>query len=195
MSDTSRVATPTIAQAIEACTAGDTSAFNLIYETYLTTVFQYILHMCGDYSEAEDITVETLVKAWSALPTYSGGEAAMKTWLLRIAHNHVVDALRRRRTDPIPLSVYEGDIPSESGNGPQNTAERRLMTRQVLKLMGGLPTQQRHVMVLKFIHGLETHEVSAITGQKDSAIRIAQMRALQTLRSRLLSGLEVQDAR
>lgn len=179
-----------LSMAIEQCSQGNADAFGLIYDSYVNKVFKYTLHMCGNGSEAEDMTEEVFVKAWQSLPSFRGGEGALGTWLMRIAHNHVVDALRRRRNDTIPLPVFEGEIASDATDNPQSTAERRLLGRQVLQLMAELPQQQRQVMVLKFVHGLDTHEVSEITGQKDGTIRIAQMRALQALRSRL-SGPEV----
>ena len=178
-----------LSSAIETCARGDASTFGQVYDAYMAKVYRYALYMCGNPTEAEDMTEETFVKVWQGLPSFMGNEAAFTTWLMRIAHNHVVDHLRQRRHDTIPLSAYEPDIASPPDDGPQNIAERRLLGQQVLHLAAELPPQQRQVIVLKFVEGLDTREISAITKQKEGAIRIAQMRALQTLRA--LLGKEV----
>lgn len=170
---------------LQASSQGDAEAFGQVYDLFLNRVFRYILYMIGNWSDAEDMTEETFAKAWQRLGSFRGEEQAFKTWLLRIAHNHVVDRLRQRRGDTTMLSDYGEDIAEPNAKSTQTTAEESLLYEQALRLATRLPAQQKQVILLKFVQGLDNREISAITGQREGAIRVAQMRALQTIRQQL----------
>jgi len=183
--NTSDISREALDMLIQQSVKGDTEAFGRIYDLFLHRVYRYALYISGDRSDAEDMTEEVFVKAWQKLPTFRGGEAALLTWLFRITHNHVVDRLRQQRTDSVPMSAYEPELVAPRDEGTEMTAEQHMLGQQALRLARELPPQQRQVVILKFIEGLSNKEISEITGQREGAIRIAQMRALQTLRMRL----------
>jgi RNA polymerase sigma-70 factor (ECF subfamily) len=174
-----------LSELIRRSVQGDTEAFGRIYDLFFHRVHRYALYISANANNAEDVTEEVFVKAWQKLPSFHGGGAAFQAWLFRIAHNHVVDLHRQQRTDSLPMSAYGAELVAPPEEGTQATAERQLLGRQVLQLARELPPQQRQVIVLKLIEGLSNKEISGVTGQREGAIRIAQMRALQTLRARL----------
>lgn len=181
----SAIPSETLAMLIQQSVQGNTEAFGRIYDLFLARVYRYSLYISGDRSGAEDMTEEIFVKAWQKLPTFRGDAAAFLTWLLRITHNHVVDRLRQQRKDSVLMSAYEPEVAAPLDEGTEMTAERHLLGQQALRLTRELPPQQRQVVILKFIEGLSNKEISDITGKREGAIRIAQMRALQALRMRL----------
>ncbi len=176
----------TLAEIIGRSAGGDTEAFGRLYDLYADRVFRYAAYLSGNSSEAEDLTEDIFIKLWQKLPSFRGSQDAFLSWLLRLTHNHVVDYLRRQRRDEVLLlSEFQTDdvIPGEEDT--QDSTERSLMGREVLRLLRYLPPQQRQVVILKFIEELSNREISRITGQSEGAIRIAQMRALRTLRATL----------
>jgi len=131
---------------------------------------------------AEDITEEVFVKAWKAIDSCRGKEQTFSSWLYRIAQNQVIDTFRSRRKR---LSVEI--VTADKGAIPQVEAEGDLEQPELLEMITYLPQNQRQVIILKFIEGLENHEISNIMGKSQGAIRVLQMRALARLRKDLAS--------
>jgi RNA polymerase sigma-70 factor (ECF subfamily) len=176
----------TLADTISRSARGDAEAFGRLYDLYADRVSRYAAYLSGNRTEAEDLTADIFIKVRHKLPTFRGSQDAFLSWLLRLTHNHVIDYLRRQRRDAVLLlSEFETDdiIPGEEDT--QDSTERSLMSREVLRMLKYLPPLQRQAVILKFIEELSNREISRITGQSEGAIRIAQMRGLQTLRAAL----------
>ena len=76
------------------------------------------------------------------------------------------------------------EIPA-NGVDPEQEPERYLVQEEVLESISCLPPQQKQVVILKFIGGMDNREIEEITGKGQGAIRVMQMRALGRLRQRL----------
>jgi RNA polymerase sigma factor (sigma-70 family) len=70
-------------------------AFGVLYERYLTSIYQYCLRRVETVHAAEDLTASVFERAYARIETYRGG--SFRAWLFRIAHNAVTDHYRRRR--------------------------------------------------------------------------------------------------
>jgi len=95
---------------------GDESAYTALMEKYQRALYYHIRKMVRDEKELEDLVQETFIKAFNALPSYSE-EYAFSTWLYRIATNHAIDYLRKKklRTRSIhkPVKTKEGTLEME----------------------------------------------------------------------------------
>ncbi len=165
--------TPLVRKAI----GGDTEAFGELYSVFAVRIYRYVFYQVRNKMIAEDLTEEVFVKAWRAIDSCRGKETTFSPWLFRIAHNHVIDSLRRSRNNS---SVEVENLPERSD--PTTRAEGELERHELIKLVARLPEKQRQVVILKFIEGLDNHEISRILGKGEGAIRILQMRALSLLR-------------
>ncbi len=159
---------------------GNRVAFGEVYGIYLDRIYRYILYQVNDIMAAEDLTEEVFVKAWKAMPYYRGKGSQFSAWLYRIAHNQVMDDFRNRK-DHLAVSIDSVLDMAEPGR----MFTEGLTRREVLELVSRLPEQQRQIIILKFIEGLDNQEIMEITGQSQGAIRIMQMRALSSLRREL----------
>ena len=84
----------------------DRSAFGVIYRRYLDRVYGYCFHLLGDHHDAEDVTERTFVAALAALDGFRDTGATFRSWLFRIAHNQLANALRARSRHPVdPLDA------------------------------------------------------------------------------------------
>ena len=86
----------------------DRAAFGVLYRRYLDRVYGYCFYLLGDHHDAEDATERTFLAALDAIDRFRDDGASFRSWLFRIAHNQLVNALRTRsrgRTEPL------GDLP------------------------------------------------------------------------------------
>jgi RNA polymerase sigma-70 factor (ECF subfamily) len=153
-----------------------------LYEEYYGKVARYIFVRIGDRSEAEDLASEVFLKALDSLKTYQERGLPMQAWLFRIAHNLVVDHLRkvsRQKTVPI------GDIDIPDKSDPVAVAETNLEMERVTRAMQSLTEDQREVIRLRFMAGLTSKEVSQVLNKSDGAVREMQRASLEKLRNLL----------
>jgi len=83
------------AQLVERAKAQDEAAFEQIMSLYADRLYNYILRMVGNATDAEDLVQETFLRAYQGLPNFDG-RASLGTWLYRIATNLCIDHQRRR---------------------------------------------------------------------------------------------------
>jgi len=77
-------------------TKESTWSFDQIYDEYKTPIYNYVYHLVGDREQADDLTQDTFLKAFRALPKMDAN-LKLSAWLYRIATNTAYDALRRRK--------------------------------------------------------------------------------------------------
>jgi RNA polymerase sigma factor (sigma-70 family) len=160
--------------------SGDVEAFGELYTNHVTKIYRYIYYNVHDKEHAEDITQEVFLKAWKAIGSCRGKEKTFSSWLYRIAHNLIIDKLRKSQKQPSREAELPEDIRDTS-----DRMEISLEQRDLLKVIDVLPPNQRQVIVMKFIEEMDNREIAETMGKSTGAIRILQMRALETLRKTL----------
>jgi RNA polymerase sigma-70 factor (ECF subfamily) len=174
-----------ITELIDQAAGGNFKAFGEIYNMYLDRIYRYVFYQVNDSMTAEDITEEVFLKAWKAIGTCKGKEKTFLSWLYRIAHNQLINTLR----DNNRITSLEKDISREFADSKQEI-DTSTDCHELLETISYLPENQKQIIILKFIEGLDNREISKIIGKKEGAIRISQMRALATIREKFLRGAE-----
>jgi RNA polymerase sigma-70 factor (ECF subfamily) len=171
-----------IIRLIRRAAGGDFEAFGELYSIYLDRIYRYVFYQVKDKMTAEDITEDVFIKAWRAISSCKGKEKTFSSWLYRIAHNQVIDIFRGQKKEVSTdiESIADSDY-SELG------VEIELEHQELLNGIAGLPQNQKQVIVLKFIEGLDNRKIGQIMDKNQGAIRILQMRALAKLREKLSS--------
>ncbi|RJQ39609.1 MAG: sigma-70 family RNA polymerase sigma factor [Dehalococcoidia bacterium] len=150
-----------------------------LYEEYYDRIAHYVYVRIGNRAEAEDIAGEVFLKALKSLKSYRDKGIPMQGWLFRIAHNLVVDYLRRmtkRKTVPIDsLALPDADDPVDQ-------AERNMEMARVTEAMKQLTEEQREVINLRFFGGLTSKEAGEVLRKSDGAVREMQRAAIEKLR-------------
>lgn len=173
-------------QLIEQALSGNAQAFADLYLRYLDPIYRYIFFRVGEASDAEDLTEQTFLKAWEALPGYRNYGNPFSSWLYRIAHNTVVDYHRRRKA-AVPMSEVR---PPEANDQAVGLLKQVIESEEVAALaeaVAKLPPDQQQVIILRFIEGLEHAEVARILEKSVGACRMLQYRALTTLYQLMIS--------
>lgn len=158
-------------------------AFLALFEEARPTIHAVAIRLVG-VDEAEDVVMETYLKAWKAMPGFSG-RSSSRTWLCRIAHNCAVDWLRRRRTVPLPAPDPEepdgaGDmslLADPAQRRPSDLVAGRELQVAIGAAMERLTPEHRVAVTLRFSDGLSYSEIAAATGV-----------SIGTVMSRLFNG-------
>lgn len=158
--------------------AKDDVAFAAVYERYLPTVYRYLRGQTGSPETAEDLTSLTFMRALHAFSRYQSAHPA-QAWLLRIAHNALIDH-RRASSRAARLLARLAGMRMETSVQPRSTDD----IGGFLALTADLPKAQRDALALRFLADLDVDEVAAVLGRSRSGTRMLLFCALRTLRAR-----------
>ena len=172
-----------IERLVDKAADGNFEAFGQLYSIYLDKIYRYAMYQVKDKMTAEDITEEVFVKAWKAIGSCKGKGHTFSAWIYRIAHNHIINTFRNIQRC---RSMEMGNIVEL--NGPEPEVETTPDQQELMEVVAELPQNQRQVVILKFIEGLDNQEIKKIMRKSEGAIRVLQMRALNTLRQKLGGG-------
>lgn len=154
----------------------DRAAFAPLYARYLDPVYRYCYRRLGSQEAAEDATSEVFYKALSNLHGYRDG--SFRAWLFTIAHNVVVDAVRRRRPEEPLNPDYD---PPDGRATPEDLALAADEQRSLKALLERLPADQRSVVELR-LTGLTGSEIATVLGRSLGSVKMLQFRAISQLR-------------
>lgn len=148
---------------------GNNKAFDLLLSRNQTKLFSYILFVVRDREKAEDVFQETFVKVITKLQqkryVTSGKFSA---WLVRIAHNVIMDLYRDRKVEKIVETSDGNDLANLGGDNVLDiNIENRYVNNQVMedvkKIMNLLPTPQREVVYMRYYQQLSFKEIAECT--------------------------------
>ena len=92
------------AELLEGCRAGDTAAFERLYEAHGARMKSVAANLLGDLADAEDAVQETFLKVYRGAASFRGG-SMLSTWIYRVLVNSCYDLLRKRSREPMLRSV------------------------------------------------------------------------------------------
>ena len=178
---------PAFDQVLAAAQANAPWAFTRLYEDLSPAVAGYVRSQGA--SEPEDVTSEVFLAAFTRLRSFTGDEAAFRSWVFTIAYRRIVDHWRSRasRPQPEPLdeAVDDGRGPA-GGSSAEDQALARLGTERVQQLLAQLTPDQRHVLALRVVGDLTVEQVAEAVGMEVGAVKALQRRALASLRRNLV---------
>lgn len=160
---------------------GDLDAFAALVRLHEHRVRAVLLRLLDDERDVEEATQDTFVQAWRNLERFRG-DAALSTWLYRIAVNEALARLRRKR--PTIVEVDDtAEAPRQSE--PEPAAERRELHAYLAERVRQLPLDYRAPLVLRDLVGLSNEEVAAILDLSVPAAKSRIHRARMRIRDEL----------
>ena len=182
----------TDAELIANARAGDDRAFAVLVDRYERAVAATVVGMLGPGDDADDVGQETFIRFHRALGSFRG-ESSLKTYLVHIAMNLSLNALKRRRRSV--LRFVSGDSESDDGDplvdlpeprvGPEgdvDSKELQLLVRAAVRRLG---EKHRSVVVLRLFHEYSTKETAGILGVPEGTVLSRLSRAMKELESLL----------
>jgi len=164
---------------------GDKEAFAQLYEANFDKIYRYVLLRVGNKAEAEDMTQQVFVRALESIQSFRWKGIPFSAWLFRIAHNLVIDYIRKKKKRP---TVSFDESLAVSDSNPRLEVEKRLDIEQLISATRRLTEAQREVISLRFAGGLSVAEVAGVMGKTGGAVKSLQHSAIVALRRVLLAG-------
>jgi len=166
---------------VELVLAGEQDAFEVLVERYKDAVQNLAYRMLGNVTEAEDVTQEVFVRAYTQLATYKSAHK-FSTWLLSIASHLAIDQLRRRRFLALPLE----DVPflewiADSGTGPEQSALQGEEHDEIQAYLQRLPSKYRAVILLRYWYDLSYEEIATALHLTPALVKARLHRARELL--------------
>jgi RNA polymerase sigma factor (sigma-70 family) len=153
-------------------------------------VYAYVRYRIADVAEAEDLTSEILERALTHLASYDARKGAFSTWLFSIAHNALVNYLKRRqRRDSYLVDLDERleDLAADTPS-PEQVVLRREETARMLKCVRTLSLRQQEILSLRFAGQLTNREIAKVLRMNERTVSVTILRALRRLRQHLVES-------
>lgn len=175
---------------------GDKTAFDLLVLKYQHRIVKLVSRYVREPSEALDVTQETFLKAYRALPRFRG-DSAFYTWIYRIAintaKNHLVSLTRRPRE--VDIENADGEpIGLDELQRSLDTPEHLLLTDEIretiLEAMRRLPDDLREAITLREVDGLSYDEIAQVMDCSIGTVRSRIFRAREAIDERLRPLIE-----
>ena len=145
--------------------AGDADAFRQIYDSHATRLYNLACRMTGSTAEAEDLLQDVFIQAYRKLASYKG-DAALGTWLYRLAMNLILDHVRSKHGKmdraTVALNDERGEavMPARGGRLGDAVVDRLDLERAVERL----PDSYKAAFLLHDVEGFEHREVGEMLG-------------------------------
>lgn len=160
---------------------GDASAFETLFRQHQHAVYLWILRITRNPAAAEDLTIETFWRIFSAHARFDP-ERGFEGWARRIATRAALDWLRAKRTENEQSTEMPAEVAAPVEADPAVTAEIRLKT---VMAFARLPPKLRIAATLAVIEEQPQKDVAAALGISVAAVKLRVFRALRLLRKDL----------
>jgi RNA polymerase sigma-70 factor (ECF subfamily) len=175
--------------------SGREPAFRELLQRYERPVFSLIYRMVRDRTLAEDLAQEAFIRAFNAIGTYKTSYK-FSNWILKIANNHTIDHLRKRKLDTVSIDgsphartseeVERSRVVIESRDEtPEEFVEHRELGSQIEAAIGELRDEYRTVIVLRHVEGYAYDEIAEVMDLPLGTVKTYLHRARGELRKSL----------
>jgi len=155
---------------VERARAGDSAAFAMLFEQYHAPILNYLHRMVSDRALAEDLTQDTFIKAYNALPR-TKPELAFKAWLYRIATNTAISHLRRGKV------IRWLPFLSDRETGEESIERSVTRSTDINEALGKLPKHYAAALLLRHYQGLSLAETAQALDITENAAKLRLFRA------------------
>ena len=174
---------------------GKEPAFRELLARYERPVFSLIYRMVRDRTLAEDLAQEAFIRAFNAIGSYKTSYK-FSNWILKIANNHTIDYLRKRKLDTVSIDgsphartadeISQSQVVIESRDeNPHEYVEHRELGSQIESAIGELREEYRTVIVLRHVEGYAYDEIADIMDLPLGTVKTYLHRARGELRKSL----------
>ncbi len=171
---------------VRAAAAGSRDAFDVLVERHRRAVYRVCYRFVGNHEDASDLAQDVFVRAYRGIAAYKG-DAALSTWLYRIAVN---TSLNKVSLKTPPMEALVGERHVSATEAPDRDVDRQEQAAHVRRAIAKLPRKQRATVILRMYHELPHEQIARILGSSVGAVKANFFHALRNLK-RLLDDTEV----
>ena len=169
----------TDADLVARCRAGDVNAFETLYRQHAPRLHALATRMAGSPQDGEDLLQEIFLQAYRKLGSFKG-DAALGTWLYRLAVNHCLDHVRSRQAK---MSKLTGTLDDEAADEPVARRDTPVARLDLERALRQLPDGCRAAFVLHDVEGFDHREVANLLGIAEGTSKSQVFKARMKLRA------------
>lgn len=170
--------------------AGSHSACEALVREHYSRVYNFIYHLCGEETLAQDLCQETFLKVWRNVAGF-GGRSSLLTWMFTIARNTFLDEARKKK---LPTTDLDGNayFIADPGPLPAESLNKKERNEILFEAIRRLPEREKTVIALRYQEEMTFREVSCVLGVPIGTAKYYVSRGLAKLREMLgeSEGLE-----
>ena len=172
---------------VERCRNGELGAFEELYRAHAGRIYSLACRMLGNQADAEDLLQEIFLSAHRKLESFRG-EAALGTWLYRLAMNQILDYVRSRagRAAQVTDGLEDATVLADATG--HRLADRAIERIDLERAVAELPEGCRAAFLLHDVEGLEHKEIAGVLGIAEGTSKSQVHKARLRLRG-LLRGV------
>jgi RNA polymerase sigma-70 factor (ECF subfamily) len=185
--------------------ANEDAAYDELVRTFSASIFHVAYRMLGDSAEASDVVQEIFLKVFRNIAGFKG-EAALKTWIFKIALSEILNRLRwwKRRYRFATMSLDEQPNGNGTGTGsmlpsasptPEEMLQSKEQETAIQQALGRLSKDHRSIIVLRDIEGFSYNEIADVLGVSIGTVKSRLARARSDLKKSLIRYLSVRHLR
>ena len=170
---------------------GDEQAYAKLLQRYKNGIFRMIYQMIKNKEETEDIVQETFIKAFNSLESYNS-KYAFSTWLYKIAYNHCIDKLRKKKlkTQSLdkPIELKEGTVKFQIKDERYNPEKSVILNEKKNKIditINSLPSKYKKVIIYRHHKDKSYEEISKELNIPLGTVKARIFRARELLKKKL----------
>lgn len=161
--------------------AGDAAAFETIYRRHAPRIYALACRMAGSTEDGEDLLQEIFLQAYRKLESFKG-DAALGTWLYRLALNHCLDYVRSRQAK---MNKLTETLDADAAMVPLARREAPIARLDLERALERLPDGCREAFVLHDVEGFGHREVAELMGIAEGTSKSQVFKARARLRTML----------
>lgn len=181
----------TEAELIERILTGEWRTFAILVEKYEAKVYNYVCYLLKNQEDAEEIVQDTFVKAYRSLGQFRG-DSSFSTWIIRIAHRNCLTFFRKKRPQKVSID-HVGELGSESSDNPAKELTLDDRRKVLADALEKLKPEERSLVTLFYYNELSIQEVSDVSGQSLSNVKVILHRSRKKL-VQILSEMGIKES-
>ncbi|MFI5044302.1 MAG: RNA polymerase sigma factor [Acidimicrobiales bacterium] len=179
---------------LAAIALGEPDACAVFVRRYQRQVYGLALTMCSDPTTSEDVAQQTFERVWRHAANFDGRRASVRTWVLMICRRLAIDAVRLRRSVPLPPEAIDPLLPPAADRLPEDRATDASAVVAVRHALGNLPDEQRRVVLLASLGGHTAVEIAEREGIPIGTAKSRLRLGLARLRTELAGSAVAEES-
>ena len=181
---------PTDEALLAGMASGDESSTVVFVRRYQRRVYGLAVGILGDRAAAEDVAQEAMLRAWRHSPVFDTRRGSVENWVLTIARNLSIDAMRKQRSIPTDPDELVALARTSHGNSLEDSVATRSFRATILEALGAIPAEQRRAVLLASLYGRTAQEICEIEAIPLGTAKTRIRAGLAKLRAILASDVE-----
>lgn len=178
-----------IRKLVQDAQAGNRGAFEAIYGSFGSRIYNFLYRLLGTREEAEDITQQTFLIALKQIKNLRD-PSQLESWIYRIARNEVYQKFRRKKIGSLEDEILESEDPNQPRENrlhanPEKALLNAELGRRLQAVLDGLPLKLREVFILAVVQEMSYKDISAVVGRSLLSVKTDIYRARLTAREEL----------